>query len=355
MKIIHTSDIHIDSPLTARLARDKIKERRRELLANLRRLAEECKRVGAEALIIAGDLFDSESVTRRALRTFFDTVSDTPEVHFFVLPGNHDAELIASCGIDAPENLHIFEYGKATGFELSGVTFTGISPCYKGMLDALSLDEDKKNILVLHGELRDRTGDDGESIGTRELANKNIDYVALGHYHTHSAREIDSRCTAVYSGTPEGRGFDECGECGYVLIDTDGERVSHSFVKFGKRALRIVKLALDGMERPSEIADGADRLLSAVPRDDLVRLELCGSFMPGLWKDTASLVDRWKSRFYHFEVRDTSHISVNPEDYRYDTTLKGEFIRLVYADESLDEETKRRVVECGVFALMGEE
>ena len=84
-------------------------------------------------------------------------------------------------------------------------------------------------------------------------------------------------------------------------------------------------------------------------------MELCGSYDPTLWKDSARIVERFERSFYHFEVKDSSHISVNPDDYKYDTTLKGEFIRLVYADDTLDEETKRRVVERGVFALMGEE
>ncbi|MBQ7387189.1 MAG: DNA repair exonuclease [Clostridia bacterium] len=355
MKILHTSDIHIDSPLTARLARDKIKERRAELLSNLSRLAAECRRLGAPVMIIAGDLFDSDNVSRRALRTFYDIILEYSEIHFVVLPGNHDSEILSTEGFCDANNLHVFERGAITTFALGNVTFTGICPTRPGMLDELELDENSKNILILHGELRDKTVDDGESIGMRELVGKNIDYVALGHYHTYTVHELDRRTTAVYSGTPEGRGFDECGECGYVVIDTDGEHVSHSFVKFAKRNMRIVPVALDGVERPYDIIERTEAALENVPSSDLVRVELCGSYAPGLWKDAGQICERFRDRFYHFEVKDCSHISVRPEDYKYDKTLKGEFIRLVYADESLSEETKRRVVECGVFALMGEE
>lgn len=355
MKILHTSDIHIDSPLTAKLSREKIKERRAELLGTLSRLGEAARTHRASAVIIAGDLFDSASVTKRAVRALLDTVRANSDIHFFILPGNHDAELLASAPCEAMDNLHIFEYGKATAFELDGVTFTGISPARADMFDALTLDVEKKNILVLHGDLVDGAAREYDSISARDAAGRGIDYIALGHYHSYSKKEIDSRADAVYSGTPEGRGFDECGKCGYVLIDTDTPRVSHRFIPFAKRTMRIVPLPLDDMTASSDIIDGARKALSGVPGEDLVRLELCGSYTPGLWKDTDAIMRSFGGQFYYFEVKDTSHISVNPEDYRYDRTLKGEFIRMVYADESLDEETKRAVVECGVFALMGED
>ena len=166
---------------------------------------------------------------------------------------------------------------------------------------------------------------------------------------------IDERGVAVYSGTPEGRGFDECGECGYVLIDTDGESVTHRFIPFARRRMRIASLPLDGLEKAYDVMERAEEVLRNIPREDLVRLELCGSYTPGLWKDTSRISDAWRERFYHFEVKDSSHISVNADDYKFDKTLKGEFIRMVYDDATLDEEMKRRVVECGIFALMGEE
>jgi hypothetical protein len=36
-------------------------------------------------------------------------------------------------------------------------------------------------------------------------------------------------------------------------------------------------------------------------------------------------------------------------------SLKGEFIRTVSADNTLDQETKDKIIACGINALMGEE
>ena len=48
-------------------------------------------------------------------------------------------------------------------------------------------------------------------------------------------------------------------------------------------------------------------------------------------------------------------MAINPEDYKHDMSLKGEFIRTVSADESLDQATKEKIIACGINALMGEE
>lgn len=353
MKIIHTSDIHIDSPLTSRLPADKVRERRRELLSGFGRMVEEAKVIGAEAIIIAGDLFDSTRISQRALDTALDIIERNTEIIFFYLHGNHEGEALMLSGRVMPKNLKTF--GKDWTYHTIGnVRIVGRSDIREGMFDSLSLQADEKNIVVLHGELRDRTSYP-EAIGIKDAVGRNIDYMALGHYHSHSAEAIDDRGAAVYSGTPEGRGFDETGSKGYVVIDTDGRRINYSFRQFARRKLHIVQLDLTGAVRTAEITERAERILREIPSCDIVRLELSGKYFPNLWKDTDSLVRDFQHRFYYFEVKDSSKIAINPEDYRHDKTLKGEFIRTVSFDESLDEETKEKIIACGINALMGED
>ena len=87
----------------------------------------------------------------------------------------------------------------------------------------------------------------------------------------------------------------------------------------------------------------------------MVRLELVGRYFPTLWKDTDSLISTFEHRFFYFEIKESSRIAINPEDYRNDRSLKGEFIRTVAQDDTLDEETKEKIIACGINALMGEE
>lgn len=350
MKILHTSDIHIDSPMTARLPSSKVRERRKELIANFSALTEAAVRERADAVIIAGDLFDSESVSKKALDTVLDTISRQSSLTFFYLKGNHEGAALFDSGRPLPKNLLTFGEDW-TYFQAEGLTIVGRASCSEDMFDTLNLPADTKNIVVLHGELRDRSAHD-ESIGRADAAGKNIDYMALGHYHSYSAEAIDSRGIAVYSGTPEGRGFDEVGEKGYVMLDTSD--MKHRFVPFAKRKLHIVNLSLDGLKAPSEICDRAESLLREIPRCDLVRLNFVGEYFPELWKDPDALIRRFGDRFYHFEVRDSSKIKIDPENYKNDKSFKGEFIRLVSSDESLDEDKKAKIIACGLYALMGE-
>ena len=353
MKIIHTSDIHIDSPLTSRLPADKVRARRRELLSNFGRLVSQARLDGAEAIIIAGDLFDGEKVSKKALETALDVIEGAVETTFFYLPGNHEGDAVASSGKALPENLKIF--GRDwTYFTLGGVTFAGRSEICEGMFDNLSLSPDTKNVVVLHGELVDRTSAP-ESIGIKDAAEKNIDYLALGHYHSYARSVIDYRGVAVYCGTPEGRGFDEAGEKGYVLMNVSDRGIESGFKPFAKRKLHILPVDISGATRPSDLSERVRRAVMGISPDDMVRVELCGRFSPDLWKDTEALEGESGGRFYYFEVKDSSRIAINPEDYKYDKSLKGEFIRTVSADASLDERTKERVIQCGINALMGED
>ncbi len=353
MKILHTSDIHLDSPLTSRLPSDKVRERRRELLSGFGRLVGEAKTFGAEAIIIAGDLFDSSRVSRKALDTALNVIEEERAITFFYLQGNHEGDALMTSGRVLPDNLKTF--GRDwTYYRIGEVTVAGRSEICEGMFDSLSLPESGKNIVVLHGELRDRSASP-ETIGIREAAGKNIDYMALGHYHSYQTEAIDDRGAAVYSGTPEGRGFDEVGDKGYVILSTDSARILHSFRSFAKRRLHIVPLELDGATKTVEIGERAERALRGIGYSDIVRLELCGRYHPNLWKDTESLYRDFGSRFYYFEIKDSSKMAINPEDYKHDMSLKGEFIRTVSADDTLDRETKEKIIACGINALMGEE
>ena len=353
MRILHTSDIHLDSPLTTRLSSDKVRQRRGELLSGFGRLIEEAVRLKADAMIIAGDLFDSGHVSRRAMTTALDMITQAANIHFYYLPGNHEGDAIANSGREIPENLHIFG-SEWSYFELSGLTFAGRCEINEKIFDELSLPNEGRSIVVLHGELRERCSAP-ETVGLNDAANRGIDYLALGHYHSYSATPISGGGVAVYCGTPEGRGFDEAGEKGYVLIEADQRGISHSFHPFAKRQLHIVKIFITGASSSAEICQRAKAALQGIKSTDIVRLELCGRYCPELWKDTESIYSELSGKYYYFEIKDSSKMAINPEDYRYDKSLKGEFIRTVSADAELSEDMKEKIIRCGINALMGEE
>jgi hypothetical protein len=152
-----------------------------------------------------------------------------------------------------------------------------------------------------------------------------------------------------------GRGFDECGEKGFVLIDTDGVRISHSFIPLPGRRIHIADIPADGAEKTSEIAARIEEKTRDFKREDIVRVRLIGRIKPGVKFDTDAIVHRFSDKFYHFEAEDETRLLISPEDYENDRSLKGEFIRLVLSSDKLSEREKSDIISCGLSALMGEE
>ena len=64
----------------------------------------------------------------------------------------------------------------------------------------------------------------GELVSLPRLQNKNIDYLALGHLHDYRFERLDSRGHYCYSGALEGRGFDELGPKGFVVVSFNNGR-----------------------------------------------------------------------------------------------------------------------------------
>jgi len=352
MKIVHTSDIHLASKLTARLPSSKVASRRRELTESFFRMCRDGMNMGASAMIIAGDMFDSEKTTKKDLDSALSIIRRAENMTFFYLPGNHEKNLLKESGETLPENLLIFK-DDWTYFKLGNITIAGRCETAPDMFDTLSLDADDKNIVVLHGEVRERSKEGGV-IGIRDAIDKNIDYLALGHYHTYSSAKIDRRGTYVYSGTPEGRGFDETGELGFSLVNVSENGVDHRFIPFAKRKLIIKDVDISGALRTHDIQDKISLALTDIGEENLIRVNFIGERELELRCDKEFLTNRFSEKFYYFEIKDSSKLLTRVEDYKYDKSLKGEFIRLCLEDNSLSDEEKEKIIHCGLSALAGE-
>ena len=96
---------------------------------------------------------------------------------------------------------------------------------------------------MLHGQLSTaKAKDKTEVIPLRDMKNRYIDYLALGHLHDYQSGKLDTRGTWCYSGCLQGRGFDECGEKGYVLLEVeDREFVSCTDSEYRDELMREMR------------------------------------------------------------------------------------------------------------------
>lgn len=363
MKIIHCADIHLDSKMSANLTKEKARERKTELLTTFQNMVEYGASHAVDAIIIAGDLFDTKNVSATARNVVKDLIVGHPDIGFYYLQGNHDEGSFAGGLAEIPENLHLFG-GSWTGYQLSKkVCITGVelNPENSGSIyHTLSLDADQINIVTLHGQESEYSAKDkAETIHLAALKNKGIDYLALGHIHSYKKERLDGRGVYCYPGCLEGRGFDECGEHGFVLLNVDeaaGTVESH-FVPFASRNLYTIPVDITGCESTMEILDRMKRETQEknYPEKSLVKYELTGKVDVESEKETEFLLHQFQNRFYFVKIKDSSQYLVDYAAFAKDLSLKGEFIRTVMGREELSEEDKAAVIHYGLQALAGEE
>ena len=361
MKIIHCADLHLDSKMTANLSKEQAKERKMEILRTFGRMVEYAKKHGVSVIIIAGDLFDTRNVSSTVRNYVRDMITNHPEIDFLYLKGNHDNDNFLSKLDEIPENLCLFNE-KWTTYTYGKVAITGLELNKENRLTAyntLVLAHDAYNIVTLHGQLAEyKHRDKAEVISLDELRNKNIDYLALGHVHRFMIDKVDARGVYCYPGCLDGRGFDECGSKGFVLLDIDPENHTgtSTFVPFSSRVLYTVPVDVSGIMTTQEAALRMDAVIreSQYPSSSLVKFILKGEVSVECELETEFLEEQFADYYYFCKVYDETKIRVNYQDYEKDASLKGEFVRLVSAS-NLSEEEKAMVIRTGILALQGEE
>ena len=364
MRIIHCSDLHLDADLRTKFDAASAAERRAELLDTFRRLCFYAKQQGVCAILICGDLFDTESPSPSAVRTVEDLILSCPDVLFFYLRGNHDSRSALFRTRRRPDNLLLFDQSwtsRVLTSEAAGerrVCITGREPGTDPFVSP-DLDPAALNIVMLHGQVRDGyTNPDPESVPLSALRGRGIDYLALGHLHHYRSFSLDERGTAAYCGTLEGRGFDECGSCGFILLETDsrGGDLKSRFVPFASRKLYRVECPVNGCESDTEVYERIARVLQASPAGeaDLVRLEMTGELEYGCRPDPALVQREWEGRYHYFEYLSSAEPVVHTEDFLCDASLKGEFVRVVSSDSALSSRERAMILRCGLRALSGE-
>ena len=360
MKIIHCSDLHLDSKMETNLSKEKAKERKNEILLTFEKMVQYAKQNEVKAIIIAGDMFDKKNISVKARKIVRNQIMLNPEIDFLYLKGNHDEESFLQEDDEIPSNLKTFTDEKWTTYsyedgeiQISGIEF-GKQDKYN-IYNSLILDKNKINIVVMHGqESKAEIKDKAEIINLTNLKNKNIDYLALGHIHTYKQEKLDNRGIYCYSGCLEGRGFDECGEKGFVLLDINNKKIKTEFIPISTRVFHEVKVDITGLLENHEIEEKIEKEISGIEKKDFVKIILVGKIDLETQKDVDYLKKKYNDRFYCLKIYDETTLNIDYMKYKHDASLKGEFIRLVLEQKMTDEE-KGKIINTGIKALLGEE
>ncbi len=258
MRLIHTADWHLGQTF---YEFDRSAEHRLFIDWLLQQLSV-CK---PDALLIAGDVFDSPNPSAEAQRLFFSFIerahTGNPQLQIVITAGNHDS----AARLEAPqpllEQLNVEVRGivphldngdidvhkliiqlKAGGYCLAvpylrqgdypkAASYAeGVSKLYCSLLDAVP--DDGKPIVamghmcVIGSQINE--GDRWEHVSLvggvenvpAEVFDRRISYTALGHLHRYQT--VGGRFNVCYSGTPLAMSFaEQSNRQGIVMVDID--------------------------------------------------------------------------------------------------------------------------------------
>ena len=360
IKILHTADLHLDSPFDG-LPSGKAAQRRQEQRALLSKIAQTARDEGVQAILLAGDLLDSDSACTETAEELI-SVLKTVSVPVFIAPGNHDFYSSRSpyAKLKFPENVHIFRENSMECVDLPelnarvfGAAFTDkySRPLLRGF--AAEKKFGVTDIMCLHGDVG-AAESQYDPISERDIAESGMNYIALGHIHKCSGLRRSGSTYYAWPGCPEGRGFDETGEKSiYIVSLSDGE-CSIKPVQIAGRKYEILTVELDGVSPLEAIKNRLDD----DTENDIYRIILRGESAQA--PDIAALKRTLESRFYSLQMRDETVLVRDVWDGAGEDSLRGQFlIRLRRAYENAgDEQQREKIVQAarwGLAALEGRE
>lgn len=284
VKILHTSDWQIgklfgqfDSDDAALLADARFQ--------TVERIAVLARDRQADAVLVAGDVFDAQGVADKTIHRMFNAMGAYAGPWIFI-PGNHDAALTESVWTRAqrlqavPSNVHLCLSPEILALPALGLAVLPAPLTQRNTyVDLTEWFDDAQTpagmlrIGMAHGSVQGLLADDIDSpnpIAPDRAARARLDYLALGDWH--GMRRVDAR--TWYSGTPETDRFraNESAQVLWVELHGAGAEPAVTPIAVGMYTWRMDDLRI---QVPSDV-DAAVQAIAAYAASDVVDLSLSG-------------------------------------------------------------------------------
>ena len=274
IRLLHAADVHLDTGFTGRSSgvRRRLRDASREAF---RRVVETAVTERVDLVVIAGDLFDGDTLsfeTERILGDGFTRLADAGIAVVYVT-GNHDpGERLSRDRMRWPETVHVVTDGTPVTIEvrdedgalIGRVTGAGHHSDMESRDLAASFPAPKggvPEIAVLHTQIvGSRAEDDHDPYAPAALSTltaAGYDYWALGHVHLRQC--LSDLPTVHYPGNVQGRTWKETGPKGVLVAEVEAGRPAVTrFVPLAPVRWELLRV------RDLDEVGSLDRLVAAV-------------------------------------------------------------------------------------------
>jgi len=242
MKLIHIADTHLGLAAFNRLDPESgMNLREKQVYDNFLEAIDEIIRQKPDALIHAGDLFDTVKPKTKAYTTVLEALDQLHEagIPLVIIAGNHS--MVKTRYTTSPYEVLTYHPSKITAaykfryekVEIGDTLFHLIPNMlrvedYRTAFDEIELSGKHTNVLVTHGlatSIKDkRLATVAEHELDSTILSDRFDYIALGHYH----RQCRITDNAWYSGSTEYLTYGEIAdEKGGLIVDPGRHTVQH--------------------------------------------------------------------------------------------------------------------------------
>jgi DNA repair exonuclease SbcCD nuclease subunit len=348
LRLLHTADVH----LGARYADlgDRAAAQRERQFAAFRSSVELALAERVDAVLISGDLFDSNVQPRRSVERVAAELRRLVEarIRTVIIPGTHDVydrasiyrahDLAAMAGTQPGEDFVtlLTPEQPSVGFEGLDLEVHGRVFATKraphSPLEGFAVDRDggaRWHVGMVHGAVAipGKTEGDEVVVTPEEIAASGLDYLALGHWHS-TQRGRAGITTWAYPGAPEPIAIDQ-DRAGNVLLVTledgsDGRQV-------GLEERRVGRTRFEHMELDASTVESQPALVASLARradPDLVLDVRLGGVRPD---ELDLFVDEVEAAlapsFLKVRVRDRSLPALTEGPLPSADTIAGAFIR----------------------------
>ena len=363
LRLIHTADVHLGARHTD-LGNQAAAQRERQFAA-FRATIDLALAEQADALLVAGDLFDSNTQPRRSVERAVAELKRLTDaaIRVVIIPGTHDVydrasvyrayDLAGMAGLlpDSDRLVVLTPEHPDVVFGILDLAVHGfVFPTKRGPrsplagFDAAGDGRARWHVGMIHGSLAipGKTDTDEIVFTSAEVTASHLDYLALGHWHS-TQRGRAGATEWAYSGAPEPVAVDQ-DRAGSVLLVTLDERSGVRHVTLEERRVGRTRFERREVDATSLAGQPAlvDQIAALADPDLVLDVRLIGVRRDDLDVATDEVERELAERFFRLRVRDEAAAALPDGPLPPPDTIAGALVRDLQASIAEAEAADRR-------------